>query len=52
MSHIAYPESKAILFFLDETAAAVAVCSGALMRKFSFGDEEKIRTGRIIFFRT
>ena len=27
-------------------AAAVAVCSGALMRKFSFGDEEKIRTGK------
>ena len=23
-----------------------AVCSGALMRKFSFGDEEKIRTGK------
>ena len=28
------------------SAAAVAVCSGALMRKFSFGDEEKIRTGK------
>ena len=27
-------------------AAAVAVCTGALMRKFSFGDEEKIRTGK------
>lgn len=29
-------------------AAAVAVCTGALMRKFSFGDEEKIRTGKKI----
>ena len=28
------------------TPAAVAICSGALMRKFSFGDEEKIRTGK------
>ena len=26
--------------------AAVAVGSGALMKKFSFGDEEKIRTGK------
>ena len=24
----------------------MAICSGALMRKFSFGDEEKIRTGK------
>lgn len=27
-------------------AAAVAVGSGVFMRKFSFGDEEKIRTGK------
>jgi len=27
-------------------AAAVAVASGAFMRKFSFGDEEKIRLGK------
>lgn len=27
-------------------AAAVAVCTGALIRKFSFGDEERIRTGK------
>lgn len=31
---------------ISTPAAAVAVCSGALMRKFSFGDEEKIRTGK------
>lgn len=29
-------------------AAAVAVGSGVFMRKFSFGDEEKIRTGKKI----
>lgn len=29
-------------------AAAVAVGSGIFMRKFSFGDEEKIRTGKKI----
>lgn len=27
-------------------AAAVAVASGIFMKKFSFGDEEKIRTGK------
>lgn len=31
---------------ISTPAAAVAVCSGALMRKFSFGDEEKIRIGK------
>lgn len=29
-------------------AAAVAVGSGIFMKKFSFGDEEKIRTGKKI----
>jgi len=29
-------------------AAAVAVGTGVFMRKFSFGDEEKIRTGKKI----
>ena len=27
-------------------AAAVSVCTGALIRKFSFGDEERIATGK------
>ncbi len=31
---------------LATPAAAVAVCTGAFMKKFSFGDEEKIRTGK------
>ena len=34
------------LIKLSTPAAAVAVCTGAFMRKFSFGDEEKIRTGK------
>ncbi len=31
---------------LATPAAAVAVATGAFMRKFSFGDEEKIRIGK------
>lgn len=33
---------------ISTPAAAVAVGSGIFMRKFSFGDEEKIRTGKKI----
>ena len=32
--------------WIIKISTAVAVCTGALMRKFSFGDEEKIRTGK------
>jgi len=31
---------------ISTPAAAVAVGSGAFMKKFSFGDEERIRTGK------
>ena len=31
---------------ISTPAAAVAVGTGAFMKKFSFGDEEKIRTGK------
>lgn len=31
---------------LSTPAAAVAICTGVFMKKFSFGDEEKIRTGK------
>jgi uncharacterized BrkB/YihY/UPF0761 family membrane protein len=34
------------LLKLATPAAAVAVCTGAFMKKFSFGDEERIRTGQ------
>ena len=33
---------------LATPAAAVAICTGIFMKKFSFGDEEKIRTGKNI----
>lgn len=33
---------------LSTPAAAVAICTGVFMKKFSFGDEEKIRTGKKI----
>lgn len=33
---------------LSTPAAAVAICTGVFMRKFSFGDEERIRTGKKI----
>ena len=36
------------LIKLSTPAAAVAVGTGVFMRKFSFGDEEKIRTGKKI----
>ncbi len=34
------------LIKLSTPAAAVAVGTGVFMKKFSFGDEEKIRTGK------
>ena len=37
---------KGWLLKIATPAAAVAVGTGVFMRKFSFGDEEKIRTGK------
>ena len=37
---------KSWLIKIATPAAAVAVGTGVFMRKFSFGDEEKIRTGK------
>ena len=42
----AFKDIEGWIIKISTPAAAVAVCSGALMRKFSFGDEEKIRTGK------
>ena len=42
----AFENIESWIIKISTAAAAVAVCSGALMRKFSFGDEEKIRTGK------
>lgn len=37
---------KTWLIKLSTPAAAIAVGTGVFMKKFSFGDEEKIRTGK------
>ena len=42
----AFESIESWLIKLSTPAAAVAVCTGAFMKKFSFGDEEKIRTGK------
>ena len=44
----AFEDIESWIIKISTPAAAVAVCTGALMRKFSFGDEEKIRTGKKI----
>ena len=42
----AFENIKDWLIKLATPAAAVAVGTGVFMKKFSFGDEEKIRTGK------
>lgn len=42
----AFEKIENYILKLSTPAAAVAVGSGVLMKKFSFGDEEKIRTGK------
>ena len=42
----AFEDIESWILKISTPAAAVAVFTGALMRKFSFGDEEKIRTGK------
>ncbi len=42
----AFEKIKTWLIRLATPAAAVAVGTGIFMRKFSFGDEERIRTGK------
>lgn len=42
----AFEDIEGWIIKISTPAAAVAVCSGALMRKFSFGDEEKMRIGK------
>lgn len=44
----AFEDIQKWLINLSTPAAAVAVGSGIFMKKFSFGDEEKIRTGKKI----
>ena len=42
----AFEDIKGWLIKIATPAAAVAVGTGVFMKKFSFGDEEKIRTGK------
>ena len=44
----AFEKLESYLLKLATPAAAVAVGTGVFMKKFSFGDEEKIRTGKKI----
>ena len=44
----AFEKIESWLIKLATPAAAVAVGTGIFMKKFSFGDEEKIRTGKNI----
>lgn len=41
-----FSKIKDWIITISTPAAAVAVGTGVLMKKFSFGDEEKIRTGK------
>lgn len=42
----AFTKIESWIINISTPSAAVAVGSGILMKKFSFGDEEKIRTGK------
>ena len=42
----AFEKIKDYILTIATPAAAVAVGTGVFMKKFSFGDEEKIRTGK------
>ena len=42
----AFEKVESYIIKLSTPAAAVAVGTGVLMKKFSFGDEEKIRTSK------
>ena len=42
----AFEKIKEWIMTISTPAAAVAVGTGVFMKKFSFGDEEKIRTGK------
>lgn len=44
----AFNKIKSWLLAIATPAAAVAIGTGVFMKKFSFGDEEKIRTGKNI----
>jgi hypothetical protein len=42
----AFEKIESWIITISTPAAAIAVGTGVLMKKFSFGDEERIRTGK------
>ena len=42
----AFQKIESWIITISTPAAAIAVGTGVLMKKFSFGDEERIRTGK------
>ena len=42
----AFEKVQEYLILIATPAAGVAICTGLLMRKFSFGDEERVRTAK------
>ena len=42
----AFKKIQEYLILIATPAAGVAICTGLLMRKFSFGDEERVRTAK------
>lgn len=42
----AFESIQSWLLALATPAAGISIATGAFMKKFSFGDEEKIRTGK------
>ena len=43
---MAFEKIQEYLILIATPAAGVAICIGLLMRKFSFGDEERVRTAK------
>ena len=42
----AFEKIQEYLILIATPAVGVAICTGLLMRKFSFGDEERVRTAK------
>lgn len=42
----AFEKIQEYLILIATPAAGVAICTGLFMRKFSFGDEERVRTAK------
>ena len=42
----AFEKIQEYLILIATPAAGVAICTGLLMRKFSFGDDERVRTAK------